>query len=349
MSSARHRTLIAVSIVVLLAMILSFTLAWFAQLLVSRDNAIMSGAGTSSVELWGQSAMGGRFGGSFLNITAEDLAKTEQSPEAGKIAITQSYLAPAEDSTTAVASQYIPENYLYKIVGVATAENETGLVYEDGDKSKDYNRLLNDTGLLPKNQLKRRVIVYNSPAAPQNVSYNVTFPLQTKPKLDTNNIQEKDSYGNLIYETIPDSDLAEAFRVDVAKLTKTAGVSGVGAEEASGLTTTEGCTAQTVSGASGIDVTQLHDKSLTGTLKPGEFDVYEFTFTFLNSASNYYETPKGDTNGDMALKLDVKVVAKAGAETHYVRTAAELFDLLYPGTNNPGIKFTSFEQFQGDF
>ena len=303
---SRKQTLATVSIVVVLAMIVSFTLAWFAQLLISRNNQILSGEDSASVELWGQTVKTGRFDGEFAKVTGGDLIAAQGTINADGMTTMPGYLIPQKDTVNPQGGQYISNNYLYKIVGPPAGNNPDGLVY-NADNT-DFNRLLNDTALLPGNVVKRRLVVFNKNSGAQEVSYSLSFP-ETKDPTDSSKI--------LRY------DLAEAIRVDAVKLSKKTADTAVGTAIDSTNFDREAVPAFT-----GVDLEELQSKSVSGRLLSGEFDIYEFTFTFLHSASNYFETTGESGTSPMNLRLNAKVVAKAGAQTHFVQNVTELQELL---------------------
>ena len=264
----RQKTLVSVSVVVLLAMVVSFTLAWFAQLLVSKNNQILSGEGSAQVELWAQSTTE-FFGKEFSDIDFSTFDNTSSV----KPKVSRAYIAPAVNGS----SRNMPADTLYLLVDKDAKEISDG--------GGNTNRLLNEGGLLPAKTVKRRLIVRNNGTNTDlPVSYTINFAV-TQKKTGT------DSSGNPVYTTAS-NELAEAVRVDTVKRTKKEGSTG---------SSVSGFEASPVGKLSGIDGVELCGGSANGKLLQGEYDVYEMTFTILGSASNYYEET------DLQIDAKVKV------------------------------------------
>ena len=324
----RRQTLSLVAIVVILAMLFSFTFAWFAQLLVAKDNRITAGSATgSAAELWAQSAqepavtgvrtVAERYGKAFADIAF---------PSDGS----ENAYAPTVTQTDALMNtdySQVKPGTLYKLVRSNLDETwpDTGLVYNGAHQNganTEYNRLLNEGGLLPGVAVTRRLIVRNT--STEKISYTLSFA-------------DPDGSGR-------DNTLAEAIRVDGTLYRAQTG----GPIDETDLGDGKPRVSRPEK-LNSVSLAELKSNTVSGQLagKAGaeSYDVYELTFTFLGTASEYY--------ADRSALLDVNVLVNGGDAIRHVKDADELNSLLYdeasPLSTGETIALDNDITLEGDF
>ena len=292
-----------IGIVMALAMLASFTLAWFMQELRAPDQRVSAaGKDGTFLELWAQTPIGSGTGQDGLYGTKFSAVNTFTTGAASAVTVSEGYVGrtKVEDPATRIECEQMTPNALYPLV--TRSKENGGLVLKDPSKDlsapdNDCNRLLNESGFLPGNAIKRRLIVRNTGGV--EMSYLLSFE-------------------GLLFD---DADyLAEAIRVDTRRVSF----------DESGVESAYDPARDDIPELSGLGAEELPGAKLAGTLgaatktdgsfEPAACSVYEFSFTFAESATVIY--------AQKAFQADVRVDAQGILPIRYVSTADELSALL---------------------
>lgn len=310
----RGRLFAVIGIILGLAMVTSFTLAWFLQGLSVPGNTVAAAKDERTyLELWAQSAVGtpdkdgnptGLYGRVFRPVT-KFTTDTAASPK-----VQPGYAARTKviDESSGAECWQMPPDTLYQLVKKESAPGGDALVHDPANPD-EYNRFLNDTGFLPTNTVLRRLVVRNTGGMPMSydLSFGVLFGAGETGVEDTSYM------------------LAEAIEVETYLVTDQAAAADNTPDADGNL---PGRTK--LGNLSGIGGEQLREASVSGRLgaatkTDGSFEseacaIYEFRFHFADSATVIY--------AEKAFQADVNLQAQGIVPVHYVESAEELKNLL---------------------
>ena len=182
----RRKTTAIIAVIIALAMLVSFTMAWFMQTLQSKDNILQTGKVQGKVELWVQTSDAN--GGFREKLSDADFAA----------AVNNTVADTSGSAVTAIPTPAPGKNYaddtLYRLDGGAALTPDQELT----------NKLLNDV-VEPGETIRRRLIVRN-PIDNMTVAFRAEFPHPA----------------GTTYDPTTDFDLAEAIQVKTTNVTNLA-------------------------------------------------------------------------------------------------------------------------------
>ena len=321
----KREKLVLVFIVLILAIGVSFTLAWSLQDLHSPDNRVSAMKDNKHyIELWAQTpeGSGADKGGLYGNVFQPVTAFTTAASASPKVLDGYAEQVEVTDALTQMSAfQVVPDTLFPVVRSEPDPKNNDVLVYKNNDKTanpNDYNRLLNDAGFLPSNTITRRFVVRNTGGVP--MSYDLSFAVAygtdgTTPEDVTKMLAEAvevttyrvTDQAKAVAPATADMDTAALLTVGREKI---AGLSGIGGEQLAARRTNGRLGAAT---------------RTDGSFEDGACAIYEMSFRFADMATVIY--------AEKEFQVDIAVKAQGIVPAHYVNTAEELQALLANANN----------------